>query len=104
MRYDTHENDTPEQDDYWYDQYLAWAGIPHVCLTCGERQQVDPNSASYRKFEVLCHCGKHCLPEDEITAELWGKLLCRRAGVIRYNRNIQGHVWHYIREREARNG
>lgn len=97
------EDAAAERDEQEYAGFLSDYGIPHVCLTCGERQTVDPHSPAYQKFDVLCACGKHCLPEDEITPDLSGILLCRRAGAVTIAKDQSGHVWHYVRELEAVN-
>jgi hypothetical protein len=90
------------QDQARYERYCQEVGIPHVCLTCGERSQVSPHSKGYHKFNVLCGaCGKHCLPEDEITPLLAGKLLCLRAGAVSIFSDKSGHVWMYQRPNQT---
>lgn len=93
------EDAAAERDEQEYAGFLSDYGIPHVCLTCGARQTVDPHSPDYQKFNVLCACGKHCLPEDEITPDLAGILLCRRAGANAFNlaKDDKGHERHYER-------
>jgi hypothetical protein len=93
------EDERAEQDTAEYDEYLALYGLPFLCLTCGERSKVDPHTAESQFCRVECGaCGKTCLPEEEITPELAGILLCRRAGAVTIFKETQGHVWMYVRD------
>lgn len=100
------EDATAERDEQLYADFLATYGIPHVCLTCGEREVIDPRSRHYLAHSVFCgQCTHEMLPEDEITPELAGKLLCKRAGITTDHRmrNWFDHSWtgphvlHYVR-------
>jgi hypothetical protein len=87
-----------ELDGEEYDAFLSVAGVACLCLTCGERSTEDPHNVANSKFQLRCGaCGKHCLPEEELTPETWGILLCKRAGAVSIFKDTTGHVWMYER-------
>lgn len=97
------EDTAAERDEQEYAEWLATYGIWHVCSACGERELTSPRSRHYLAHSVFCgHCTKEMLVEDDLTPELAGILLCRRAGAVTIAKDIQGHVWMYVRERRVR--
>lgn len=89
-------------EEYHEEEFLQKTGEWFICKDCGERELVSIYDRHYPDDLFCGYCSKELVPEDEITPDLAGILLCKRAGAVSIFKNTQGHVWMYEPE-EATN-